>query len=169
MKVLLAFPRILLSQSMSMFSSFKGMFPADVQVIVPEEGTEEELVQLAADADIIICLALSEKVALAAKKLKLVQKIGAGVDGIPFDVLRKEVAVANTSGANPAPVAEGAVALVLAQPSTLFVDTTFSRKATTQPEWESNCAEKRRNHRHWTHRNGSVSSPQSLRHENLCN
>jgi len=114
MKVLLAFPWILLSQSMSMFSSFAGMFPADVQIIVPKEGTEEELVQLAADADIIICVTLSEKVALAAKKLKLVQKIGAGVDGIPFDVLREEVAVANTSGANPMPLAEGAVALVLA-------------------------------------------------------
>jgi phosphoglycerate dehydrogenase-like enzyme len=114
MKVLLAFPRILLSQSMSMFSSFKGMFPADVQIIVPKEGTEEELVQLGMDVDMIVCVTLSEKVALAAKKLKLVQKIGAGVDGVPFDVLREEVAVANTSGANPTPLAEGAVALVLA-------------------------------------------------------
>jgi phosphoglycerate dehydrogenase-like enzyme len=90
------------------------MFPAEVQIIVPKKGTEEELVQLAADVDMIVCVTLSDKVALAAKKLKIVQKIGAGVDGIPFDVLREEVAVANTSGANPTPVAEGAISLVLA-------------------------------------------------------
>jgi len=114
MKVLLAFPQILLSQASSMLSSFKGMLPAGVQIIVPKKGTEEELVQLAVDVDMIVCITLPEKVALAAKELKLVQKIGAGVDGIPFDVLGKEVAVANTSGANPTPVAEGAVTLVLA-------------------------------------------------------
>lgn len=114
MKVLFAFPRILLSQAASMLSSFKGKFPAGVEIIVPKEGTEEELAQLAMDAEMIVCITLSEKVALAAKRLKLVQKIGAGVDGIPFGVLGKDVAVANTSGANPTPVAEGAVALVLA-------------------------------------------------------
>ena len=113
MKVLFAFPQILLSQASLMFPSFKGMLPAGVQIIFPKKGTEEELVQLAVDVDIIVCVTLSEKVALAAKELKLVQKIGAGVDGIPFDVLTKEVAVSNTSGANPTPVAEGAVALVL--------------------------------------------------------
>jgi len=114
MKVLFAFPQILLSQASSMFSSFKGMLPAGVQIIVPKKGTEEELVQLAVDVDMIVCVTLSEKVASAARKLKLVQKIGAGVDGLPFDVLRKEVAVANTSDANPRLLAEGAVALVLA-------------------------------------------------------
>lgn len=114
MRVLMAFPRILLAQASPMLSSFKGMFPPGVQIIIPNEGTEEELAQLAENVDIIVCLTLSEKVALSAKKLKLVQKIGAGVDGIPFDVLKQDVAVANTSGANPTPVAEGAVALVLA-------------------------------------------------------
>jgi phosphoglycerate dehydrogenase-like enzyme len=116
MKVLLAFSQILLSQYSSTFSSFTSMFPAGIQIIIPKKGTEEELVQLAADVDVILCITLSEKVALAAKNLKLVQKIGAGVDDIPFVALkmRKEVAVANTSGANPTPLAEGAVALVLA-------------------------------------------------------
>jgi len=115
-KVLLAFPQTLLSQYSSMFSSFTSMFPAGVQIIIPKRGTEEELAELAADADIILCITLSQKVALAAKNLKLVQMIGAGVDDIPFNVLkaRKEVVVANTSGANPTPLAEGAVALVLA-------------------------------------------------------
>jgi len=114
MKVLVALPPVLLSEAQSMTSMFKGVVPDDVQIIVPATGTEEELVRLAADVEVIICLALSKKVAQAAKNLKLIQKIGAGVDNIPFDTLRDDVAVANTSGANPTPLAEGAVALVLA-------------------------------------------------------
>jgi phosphoglycerate dehydrogenase-like enzyme len=114
MKVLIALPPVLLSQLPIMTSRFKGVVPDNVQIIVPAKGTEEELIRLAANADMIICLTLSKEVAQAAKRLKLVQKIGAGVDGIPFDALRDEVAVANTSGANPMPLAEGAVALVLA-------------------------------------------------------
>jgi phosphoglycerate dehydrogenase-like enzyme len=114
MKVLIALPPVLLSQAPSATSMFKGVVPDDVQMIVPTKGTEEELMRLAAEVDVIICLTLSKEVAQAAKKLKLIQKIGAGVDGIPFDALRDEVAVANTSGANPTLLAEGAVALVLA-------------------------------------------------------
>ena len=109
MKVLMASPR-----SSDMSSMLRDMIPDDVHIIIPEKLTEEELVQLASDADVIVCVTLSKEVAQASKKLKLVQKTGAGVDGIPFDVLGNEVLVANTSGANPVPLAEGAVALVLA-------------------------------------------------------
>jgi D-3-phosphoglycerate dehydrogenase len=92
----------------------KDMLPDDVHVVISKEGTKEELIKLAIDVDVIVCTKLSEEVAQAARKLKLVQKSGAGVDQIPFDVLRDDVFVANTSGANPVPLAEGAVALVLA-------------------------------------------------------
>ena len=98
----------------SMSSILQAMIPDDVQIIIPKEGTEEELIQLAPDAEVIVCVTLSPEVAQAARRLKLVQKTGAGVDGIPFDVLKNDVYVANTSGANPVPLAEGAVALVLA-------------------------------------------------------
>lgn len=109
MKVLMASP-----QSSNMSSMLQDMIPEDIQIIVPKKGTEEELIQLASDVDVIICVRLSKEVAQAARRLKLVQKTGAGVDAIPFDVLRKDVIVANTSGANPLPLAEGAVALILA-------------------------------------------------------
>lgn len=109
MKVLLSSPRY-----SRMHSMLKDMLPDDVHVIISEKGTEEELIQLAIDVDVIVCTKLSEEVAKAARKLKLVQKSGAGVDALPFDVLRDNVFVANTSGANPVPLAEGAVALVLA-------------------------------------------------------
>jgi phosphoglycerate dehydrogenase-like enzyme len=77
-------------------------------------GDDEELVSLAADIDVIVSTRLSPEVASAASNLKLLQKTGAGVDDMPFDALGPDVLVANTSGANPVPLAEGAVALVMA-------------------------------------------------------
>ncbi len=49
-----------------------------------------------------------------APKLRLLQKTGAGVDDMPFEALKPDTYIANTSGSNPLPLAEGAVALVLA-------------------------------------------------------
>jgi phosphoglycerate dehydrogenase-like enzyme len=108
MRVLIASPRF------SGMSSILQMVSNDIQVIMPVKGTEEELIQLASDVDVIVCVTLAKEVAKAAKKLKFIQKTGAGVDGIPFDVLGADVVIANTSGANPVPLAEGTVALVLA-------------------------------------------------------
>jgi phosphoglycerate dehydrogenase-like enzyme len=94
-------------------SKIEGL-PEDVEFIVPERGTDEELVGLAGDVDVIVATRLSDEVARAARGLRLLQKTGAGVDAMPFDSLGENVYVANTSGANPVPLAEGAVALVLA-------------------------------------------------------
>ncbi len=109
MKVLIVSPRF-----STISSSLHELIPDGIQIIVPKKGTEEELMQLANDVDIIVCVSLSKQVAQAARKLKLIQKTGAGVDAIPFEVLGNDVFVANTSGANPTPLAEGTVALVLA-------------------------------------------------------
>ncbi|MHA2008845.1 MAG: NAD(P)-dependent oxidoreductase [Promethearchaeota archaeon] len=92
----------------------RDLFPDDVELITPEKGTEEELIRLARDVDIIVCTRLSAAVVREAKKLKLIQKTGAGVDALPFDVIGDDVYVANTSGANPVPLAEGTIALLLA-------------------------------------------------------
>ena len=86
----------------------------DISIIIPSIGTDSELVDLAKDVDIIVSTKLSAIVAENAPKLKLLQKTGAGVDDMPFEVLREDTFIANTSGSNPAPLAEGAVALVLA-------------------------------------------------------
>jgi phosphoglycerate dehydrogenase-like enzyme len=90
------------------------MLPRHIEIILPRTGSEKELIRLARDVEVILCIRLSEKVVLAAERLRLVQKTGAGVDAIPFDVIGEDVYVSNTSGANPVPLAEGAVALVLA-------------------------------------------------------
>ncbi|MHA2051491.1 MAG: NAD(P)-dependent oxidoreductase, partial [Promethearchaeota archaeon] len=79
-----------------------------------EKGTEEELVQLVRDVEIIVCTRLSAVVVENAKNLKLIQKTGAGVDAIPFEVIGEETLVANTSGSNPVPLAEGTISLLLA-------------------------------------------------------
>ena len=92
----------------------KDLLPENVELITPEKGTEEELVKLARDVEVIVCTRLSAAVIKNAKKLKLIQKTGAGVDAIPFDVISNDTFVANTSGANPVPLAEGAISLLLA-------------------------------------------------------
>jgi len=91
-----------------------GVLPDDIEVVYPERGTDDELEALAVDVEVIVSTRLSASVARAAKNLKLLQKTGAGVDDMPFDALGDDTYMANTSGSNPAPLAEGAVALVLA-------------------------------------------------------
>jgi len=88
--------------------------PGDVEVVAPEAGTDDEMARLAGDVEVIVATRLSPEVARAAPHMRLLQKTGAGVDDMPFDALREETWVANTSGSNPLPLAEGAVALVFA-------------------------------------------------------
>lgn len=93
----------------------KEMVPEEVEFIVPETYTDEELATLAGDVETIICVRLAEEVVRAAPKLRFIQKSGAKVDTIPFDVINeRDILISNTSGANPIPVAESAMALVLA-------------------------------------------------------
>ncbi len=92
----------------------ENLLHKDIELLVPKEGTDEEIIELAKDAEIIVCTRLPAKAATVAKNLKLIQKTGAGVDAIPFETIREDVFVANTSGANPVPMAEGAIALIIA-------------------------------------------------------
>lgn len=84
-----------------------------IEFVVPKEGTDEELAQLAYDVEIIVATRLAPEVVQSAKKLKFIQKTGAGVDAMPFHVIPENVLIANTSGANPVPMAEGAIALLI--------------------------------------------------------
>ena len=62
----------------------------DVEIVYPETGTDEELVELARDVEVILSTRLSPVVAENAPKLKLLQKTGAGVDDMPFEALKPE-------------------------------------------------------------------------------
>ena len=95
-------------------SRLREMLPPSIELVVSKTRSDEELISLVSDVEVIVCVRLSAEVARAAKHLRLIQKTGAGVDAIPFAVLSDEVFVANTSGANPIPLAEGIVALLLA-------------------------------------------------------
>ena len=88
--------------------------PQEIEIITPQNGDDKEIATLAGDVDVILATRLSSQVARAAANLKLIQKTGAGVDDMPFDALGPDVLVTNTSGANPTPLAEGALALILA-------------------------------------------------------
>lgn len=90
------------------------LLPSYIEVITPKKGTEDEIIKRVEDVEVIVSGVLSADTARAAKRLKLLQKPGVGVDSLPLDVLGEDVFVANTSGVNPAAVAEGTVALLLA-------------------------------------------------------
>jgi len=92
----------------------RDYLPDDIELISPERGDDEDLKKLAKSVEVILATRLSSEVAEAADNLKLLQKTGAGVDDMPFDSLGKNVWMANTSGSNPYPLAEGAVSLMLA-------------------------------------------------------
>ncbi|MFW9941120.1 MAG: 2-hydroxyacid dehydrogenase [Candidatus Thorarchaeota archaeon] len=109
MKVLVVWPFLA-----DWIASQKDLLPENIELITPKKGTDEEIERLAQDVDIIVCTRLSVAVVKGAKNLKLIQKTGAGVDALPFDAIGDDIFVANTSGANPVPLAEGAVSLLLA-------------------------------------------------------
>jgi phosphoglycerate dehydrogenase-like enzyme len=92
----------------------KTLLPDFIKTIVPEKGTDEEILTLVRDVEVIVCSRLSAETVRGAKRLKLIQKTGAGVDAIPFDAIGEDIFIANTSGANPVPLAEGAIALIFA-------------------------------------------------------
>jgi phosphoglycerate dehydrogenase-like enzyme len=98
----------------SLAERIRDHLPEDIEIVKPETGTDDELAGLAGDVEVIVATRLSPEVARVAFRLKLLQKTGAGVDDMPFDALREETWMANTSGSNPVPLAEGAVALVFA-------------------------------------------------------
>ena len=108
MKVLIIRPGIA-----DWLSKQEGLLNKEIELITPKEGTDKEVIELAKEAEIIVCTRLHPDAAAAAKKVKLIQKTGAGVDAIPFETIREEAFVANTSGANPVPMAEGAIALII--------------------------------------------------------
>jgi phosphoglycerate dehydrogenase-like enzyme len=80
-------PLKVLVVSPSLADRIRKLLPVDIEVVKPETGTDEELIQLAGDVEVIVSTMLSASVAEAATRLRLLQKTGAGVDDMPFDAL----------------------------------------------------------------------------------
>jgi len=92
----------------------KEMVPQEIEFILPSIGTDDELVLLAKDVEIILCNRVTPEIVKAANKLKLIQKIGVGVDSIPFESFKeRDICVSNTAASNAIKVAEYAFALLL--------------------------------------------------------
>ena len=100
----------------------KQLLPANCELVVPFSSKgipffsdEDEILQLASDVDMIIAIRASRKLIESAKKLKMIQTIGVGVDRIDIDAAAERgVFVCNAVGLNAIPVAEHAIALMLA-------------------------------------------------------
>ena len=95
-------------------AELKKMVPDGCEFVVLKTRSDEEVARLARDADVIIGGRIPDYVVKGAKRLKLIQTTGAGANHIPFDSFKdRDIYVANTSGADPSRLAEGAFALVM--------------------------------------------------------
>ena len=73
------FPMRVLVVYKGLAERLKARLPDDIEVIYPEIGTDEELVELARDVEVIVSTRLSAVVAENAPMLKLLQKTGASI------------------------------------------------------------------------------------------
>ena len=93
-----------------------GSLPAGFEVVFPQTRETEEHKRLIADADYVIAggSELSKEILAEAKKLKMIQKFGVGLNKIDLVAAKEQnVPVFITAGANAACVAEMALGLML--------------------------------------------------------
>jgi len=87
----------------------------ECEIVAPFRWNEDEILSLAAKADVILHSRVSRKIIDATEKLKLIQTGGTGVDKVDIDAAAaKGVLVCNAVGFNAVWVAEHAIALMLA-------------------------------------------------------
>ncbi len=96
---------------------FAGWADEGAHVVVSPEEDVAKFASDLRDAEVLLHILrpITEEVLAGAPRLRLVQKIGVGVDTIDLEAARRrEVAVANMPGTNTQAVAEAALALMLA-------------------------------------------------------
>ncbi len=93
----------------------EGLPPEDYEVVLPSSLEVDEVARLAADVDVILGSSVPTKVIEAAKNLRLIHAIGAGVERIDIKTAaEKGILICNSAGLNAIPVAEHAISLLLA-------------------------------------------------------
>lgn len=93
----------------------RAVAPPDFDLVFVGANDDGERAALAADADFLLVVSASAPVIEAAKKARLIQKWGIGVDKVDLEAARaKGVPVAITAGGNANAVAEHAIMLMLA-------------------------------------------------------
>ena len=92
----------------------KELLPQSCELIRAKSMREEDLLPLIDDVDILISIRATRKVIEKAKKLKMIQALGTGVDEIDIDAAAERgIVVCNAVGLNAVPVAEHAISLML--------------------------------------------------------
>lgn len=87
----------------------------ECDIVAPSKWSEEEIMGLVRDADVILGSTVPRKIIEAGKNLKLIQTAGTGVDKIDIEAAaEKGVLVCNAVGLNAIWVAEHATVLILA-------------------------------------------------------
>ena len=98
-------------------SQVAALAPEGIEVVVVEEAERERFTEEMRDAEVLLHVLepVTAEVIAGAPRLKLIQKIGVGVNTIDLDAARSHgVAVANMPGTNSQAVAEMTLALMLA-------------------------------------------------------
>ncbi|MFX1352102.1 MAG: NAD(P)-dependent oxidoreductase, partial [Promethearchaeota archaeon] len=106
-------PKILVSFDLP-DSCMRRISDVSTRVEVQKSGNEKELMELIEDADILFAGTFSREMFLAAKKLKWIQALGAGVERflIP-EIVKSRVIITSASGIHPIPVSEHALGMIL--------------------------------------------------------
>ena len=128
-------PKVLISDSMSKVAQKileKNKISVDVKVGLPEE----EIIKIIPEYDGMVVRSatkVTKNIILAAKKLKVIGRAGAGVDNIDVPVAKeKNMIVMNTPGANSNATAEHAFSLIMA----LLRKIPFANETTHKGKWE---------------------------------
>ncbi len=92
----------------------KKLLPQNCELITSESRREEDILPLIGDVDVLVGVRATRKVIEKAKKLKLIQALGTGVDRIDIEAAAERgIVVCNAVGLNAVPVAEHAMSLML--------------------------------------------------------
>ena len=128
-------PKVLISDSMSKMAQKifeKNKISVDVKTGLPED----EIIKIISEYDGMVVRSatkVTKNIILAAKKLKVIGRAGAGVDNIDVPTAKeKNMIVMNTPGANSNATAEHAFSLIMS----LLRKIPFANETTHKGQWE---------------------------------
>ena len=107
--------KVLATTATGFLDEMKKMLPQNCELIVSESWRDEDLLPLIDDVDVLVSVRATRKVIEKAKKLKMIQALGTGVDEIDVEAAAERgIVVCNAVGLNAVAVAEHAMSLMLA-------------------------------------------------------
>ncbi|MEM2920934.1 MAG: NAD(P)-dependent oxidoreductase [Candidatus Bathyarchaeia archaeon] len=100
---------------MELLNRLKRKLPENYNLVIPPTPSLEEALPLVDDVDVIVGVRVPRKMIELARRLKMIQTVGVGADGVDIDAAtEKGIVVCSSVGLNAIPVAEHAMSLILA-------------------------------------------------------